>query len=144
MSSTLKPVLLLLLACLPLSSASAQETSGPAPLVYFDIAGQDNAAQTAFYSKLFNWKPDASGSFRTSAPSPLSGGIRPEQFNEVVVYIGVPDITAKLAEITEAGGGIEFPRFEVPGVVVLGMFKDPAGNRVGLVELNDDGSVKIP
>ena len=61
-----------------------------------------------------------------------------------MIYIGVLDITAKLAKITEAGGSTEFPRFEVPGVVVLGMFKDPAGNRVGLVELNEDGSVKIP
>jgi predicted enzyme related to lactoylglutathione lyase len=35
------------------------------------------------------------------------------------------------------------PRFEVPGVVVLGLFTDPAGNSMGLVEMQD-GKPKIP
>jgi predicted enzyme related to lactoylglutathione lyase len=33
------------------------------------------------------------------------------------------------------------PRFEVPGVVVLGLFFDPAGNRMELVEMDGDRAV---
>ncbi|MEM9404002.1 MAG: hypothetical protein AAGA44_16140 [Pseudomonadota bacterium] len=40
--------------------------------------------------------------------------------------------------IEEAGGSIDAPRFEVPGVVVLGLFRDPAGNPMGLVEMDGD------
>lgn len=59
------------------------------------------------------------------------------------VYLGVDDITAKLNEIEQNGGSIDTPRFEVPGMVVLGLFKDPAGNPMGLVEL-ENGELKIP
>ena len=44
------------------------------------------------------------------------------------MYLGVADVTATLAAVVEAGGKIDVPRFEVPGVVVLGLFSDPAGN----------------
>jgi hypothetical protein len=62
---------------------------------------------------------------------------------ETIVYVGVDDITATLAKVKERGGTIRFPRFEVPGRVVLAVFKDPAGNSVGLVEL-ENGKAKIP
>jgi hypothetical protein len=39
--------------------------------------------------------------------------------------------------------GAAAPRFEVPGVVVLGLFRDPAGNPMTLVEMHD-GRPKIP
>ena len=58
--------------------------------------------------------------------------------------IGVPDITASLAKVTANGGKIHAPRFEVKGVVVLGLFFDPAGNRMGLVEMGPDGRNKVP
>ena len=52
-------------------------------------------------------------------------------------------LAAKLAEVAANGGTIDAPRFEVPGVVVLGLFRDPAGNPMGLVE-TVDGKAKIP
>lgn len=64
----------------------------------------------------------------------LTGTIRKDP-SEKVFYIGVEDVSSKLAEVVERGGSIDRPRFEVPGVVVLGLFKDPAGNRVGLVKM---------
>ena len=57
--------------------------------------------------------------------------------------MGVDDVTVKLSEIEALGGSVDQPRFEVPGVVVLGLFRDPAGNPMGLVEM--DGEVhKVP
>jgi len=38
---------------------------------------------------------------------------------------------------------VVFPRTEVPGVVVVALFTDPAGNRMGLVEM-DGGKPKVP
>ena len=57
---------------------------------------------------------------------------------ERLIYIGVPDINAALAKITANGGAVVFPRTEVPGIVVLALFRDPAGNRMGLVEMDGD------
>jgi len=119
-----------------------------APLVFFDIAGPDNQVLNEFYSTIFEWKIGQDGSFSTTvasstvSPTTLMGTIRKDP-SEKVFYIGVKDIASKLAEVVEKGGSIDQPRFEVPGVVVLGLFKDPAGNRVGLVEM-ENGKAKTP
>jgi len=55
----------------------------------------------------------------------------------------VDDINATLAKVKDRGGTVRYPRFEVSGRVVLAVFKDPAGNSVGLVEL-ENGKAKIP
>jgi len=54
------------------------------------------------------------------------------------IYLGVPDVTDALQRIEAHGGSVDQPRFEVPGVVVLGLFRDPAGNPMGLVEMDGD------
>jgi hypothetical protein len=38
---------------------------------------------------------------------------------------------------------VDVPRFEVPGVAVLRLFKDPVGNATGLVEMQA-GKPKVP
>ena len=119
-----------------------------APIVFFDIAGPDSASLTRFYAELFGWEIGSDGNFSTAVASPtatpptLMGAIRQDP-SEKVFYLGVDDIAAKLTEIVEHGGTIDQPRFEVPGVVILGLFTDPAGNRVGLVEMGN-GKAKIP
>jgi len=104
------------------------------PIVFFDIAGADTAKQTSFYHSVFGWERDQRGNVSVPVTSPLGGTIRAGS-NETRLYIGVPDVTASLALITQHGGTVDAPRFEVPGVVVLGLFKDPAGNPMGLVEM---------
>ena len=52
--------------------------------------------------------------------------------------MGVSDVTASLNEIAANGGSVDVSRFEVPGVVVLGLFRDSAGNTMGLMEMNGD------
>ena len=52
-----------------------------------------------------------------------------------MIYVGVHDVNAKLAEIERAGGKIVVPRTVVRGVVTFALFQDPAGNRLGLAEL---------
>jgi predicted enzyme related to lactoylglutathione lyase len=113
----------------------------PAPIVFFDIAGPDTGKLRTFYATVFKWSIDARNAI-DKASTGLEGTLR-EDPAEKVIYLGVPDVTAALAAVVAAGGSIVAPRFEVPGVVILGLFKDPAGNRLGLVEMQD-GKAKIP
>ena len=116
----------------------------PAPIVYFDIAGPADANQAAFYEKIFGWTAGPGGVVSVPVSGPrLSGTLRTDPVAKVI-YIGVPDVAATLKEIAAAGGKVVAPRFEVKGVVVLGLFTDPAGNSMGLVELTTDGKTKLP
>ncbi len=111
----------------------------PAQIVYFDIAGPGSTKLDSFYGSVFGWSSDAMG--RVDGVG-LAGGLRQDPADKVL-YLGVPDVTAALKAVEAAGGAIVAPRFEVKGVVVLGLFKDPAGNTMGLVEL-EDGKPKVP
>lgn len=135
---------LLFAFCIMLSSADllADEPNQGAPIVFFDIAGPDSNALQKFYADVFGWKIAASGSFTTKVESPLPATIRKDPADKRI-YIGVEDVAAKLKEIKANGGTPEGGRFEVKGVVVLGLFSDPAGNHMGLVEMKD-GKRKIP
>jgi len=112
------------------------------PIVFIDIAGPDDSSLKAFYSSVFDWNADSSGKFSVPVDSPIHGAIRRDPA-EKRLYLGVPDITQSLSLVEQYGGSVEAPRFEVPGVVVLGLFKDPAGNRMGLVEL-EGNKPRIP
>ena len=156
----------LLSLCLVALPALAQDAAGPrpAPVVFFDIAGEDSGRLTEFYSRIFDWEiagdgsltaqvkspplvpradyPSSSIGFSTSVTAPLPGQIRQDP-TEKRIYLGVDDIAATLEEIEALGGTIEAERFAVPGVVVLGLFRDPAGNAMGLIEMEGD-RVRIP
>jgi predicted enzyme related to lactoylglutathione lyase len=120
----------------------------PAPIVYFDIAGPELVKQAAFYKAVFGWEIGADGQFKVPVASPLSANLRvepPQQgpVAERVLYIGVPDIKAALDQIVARGGAVVFGRYEAKGVAVLALFTDPAGNRMGLVEMSGD-KPKVP
>jgi hypothetical protein len=102
-----------------------------APIVFFDIAGPDAAKLKSFYAGNFGWEIDAANGITTPG---LKGTIRQDP-PETLIYLGVPDIHAALKKIEESGGQTVLPRMVVPGVVTLALFKDPAGNRMGLVEI---------
>jgi predicted enzyme related to lactoylglutathione lyase len=114
----------------------------PAPVVFFDIAGPNLQQQSAFYSKVFGWEIAADGRFTVTVASPLSATLRQDPADKVI-YLGVEDVAATLAQVEANGGAVVAPRFEVPGVVILGLFTDPAGNSMGLVEV-EGGQVKVP
>lgn len=107
------------------------------PIVFFDIAGPDDEALRRFYASVFGWEVDGTGQFPVPIAAPLRGAIRRDP-SEKRIYLGVPDITTTLDLIERSGGSIQVPRFEVPGVAVIGLFGDPAGNAMGLVELDWD------
>ncbi len=114
----------------------------PAPIVFFDIAGPDAAKLRSFYGAAFGWKIGPSGLIGRDSTGVLDGTLRQDPAQKIL-YLGVPDVTAALAAVTAEGGKIVQPRFVVPGVVILGLFTDPAGNPMGLVEVKD-GKPVIP
>lgn len=112
------------------------------PIVFLDIAGPDDSTLREFYRTIFDWPCGEAGSFVPGNLDRLGMHIRRDP-KETVFYIGVEDVTATLAVIEDSGGKIDVPRYEVSGVAILGLFLDPAGNRVGLVEMEGD-THKIP
>ena len=139
----------IVLAAVSFVAMSTPAISAPAPIVFFDIAGPNLASQAAFYRTVFGWETDPTGGLTVPVASPLPGNLRVEPpaqgpIAERVLYVGVPDINATLAKVTANGGSVVFGRTVAPGVVVLALFKDPAGNRMGLVELGADGKPIVP
>jgi len=115
----------------------------PAPLVFFDIAGPDAGTLDAFYGGLFGWTIGPGLRIRRASTGVLDGALRQDPADKVL-YLGVPDVTAALKAVAAAGGVVDQPRFVVPGVVILGLFRDPAGNRMGLVEIRDGKPIVPP
>ncbi len=114
-----------------------------APIVFFDIAGPDPEVQRKFYADIFGWENDGAGNIEVPVISNRLKGLLRTDPADCMVYFGVPDVAATLAKIEAAGGAIQMRRTEVKGVVVLGLFTDPAGNHMGVVEMNGD-QTKIP
>lgn len=118
------------------ATAQTEEKTGmPAPIVFFDIAGPDLAGQRMFYEAVLGLRTDASGRFEAPAVAPSIPALLRTDPRETVIYFGVDDIDATLHKVIANGGKVHAPRFAVPGVAILGLFIDPAGNRVGLVEI---------
>jgi predicted enzyme related to lactoylglutathione lyase len=111
-------------------AANAAESGAPsAPIVFFDIAGPDAAKLRDFYAANFGWSIDAANLIKTPQ---LEGALRQDPA-EKVLYIGVTNLDAAMARVTATGGTLVSPKIAIPtGTFVL--FKDPAGNRMGLFE----------
>jgi predicted enzyme related to lactoylglutathione lyase len=127
---------------LPSFSIAQEPADSGAPVVYFSLFGPDGSALQSFYRAVLDWQVTDSGDVTTTVTPPLTGTIA-QGAAEVLLYVGVADISATLEKVVANGGSIRYPRFEVPGRVVMGVFQDPAGNSVGLVEM-ENGKAKVP
>jgi predicted enzyme related to lactoylglutathione lyase len=117
------------------------------PVVHFEVIGRDGAALRSFYSALFGWEIDAD--------NPMSYGIVPRDGNvsadgvgigggvgqspegysgHVTFYVEVPDVEAALATAESLGGSRMMGPDEVMEGLVIGLFNDPEGHTIGVVE----------
>ena len=111
-------------------------------IVHWEIMGPDGDALNAFYSELFGWSGTAvagmDGYHLVDADQAGVGGAVGQSSDEipnyVTVYIEVDDADEYLTRAIEGGGSLVMPRTEVAGTVTFGLFRDPAGNMVGVVE----------
>jgi hypothetical protein len=112
------------------------------PIVHFEIIGSDAPKLKEFYTELFGWKigelvPEMGNyGLIEGDSSGLAGGIGQSDDGKPrsTVYAQVPDLQASLDQAVAHGGSVVMPPTEIPGVVTMAMFADPAGNVVGLIK----------
>jgi predicted enzyme related to lactoylglutathione lyase len=125
---------LIIAALVAIAALPAQRARGaPAmtsPIVFFDIAGPDMARLRTFYADNFGWRIDGAGAIATPQ---LSGTLRQDP-PEKIIYIGVADLDAAIARVKSSGGTIETPKLPTPTGETFVLFRDPAGNRMGMVQ----------
>ncbi len=109
------------------------------PVVHWEIHAVDPARQRAFFTDLFGWPIDANnpqnyGMVPSGGADSIGGGIAPtDSGSRVTFYVEVPDINGALAKAESLGAATVMPRQDI-GMVILGQFRDPEGNLIGLIE----------
>jgi predicted enzyme related to lactoylglutathione lyase len=108
------------------------------PVNFFQITAADGGPLQSFYKKVFAWKvSEGQGGMMMVAPEKggIAGGVGDSQNGtaSVTVYIDVPNMSAHLTKVEQAGGKIAMPPMELPGGMgTIAGFLDPAGNWIGL------------
>jgi hypothetical protein len=111
-------------------------------IAHWELMGPDGGKLAGFYRDLFGWETQAPPGFDTyhmvDAEQAGVGGAVGQGSAEMpsyqAIYVEVASVDEHLAK-AEAGGGVTImPRTVLPGMVTFGLFTDPAGNVVGLVE----------
>ena len=92
--------------------------------VYAALLGVSPSADADYYVGF-----DAAGQHIGLVPG---GG--PQGMTSPVAYWHVPDIEAKLAEVTAAGAKVQEPAHNVGGGRLVATFTDPDGNVLGLLQ----------
>jgi len=93
----------------------------------------------AVYTALLGLPPQADSSYYVGYDAAgqhigLVPGGGPQGMTSPVAYWQVPDIEAKLAEVTAAGATLKDPVRDVGGGRLVATFTDPDGNVLGLLQ----------
>ena len=93
----------------------------------------------AVYTALLGIPPQADSSYYVGFDVAgqhigLVPGGGPQSMTSPVAYWQVPDIEAKLAEVTAAGAAVKEPPRDVGGGRLVASFTDPDGNVLGLIQ----------
>ena len=116
------------------------------PVVHFEIIGKDADKLQGYYRQLFGWEFDTNNPMnygtvdREQNLSPegigIGGGVGPgpEGYEgHVTFYVGVPDVEEALAKAERLGGTRVMGPEKVMDTIELGLFTDPEGHLVGVV-----------
>ena len=120
------------------------------PVVHFEILGKDAQKTQGYYSELFGWEIEAlpfenptqyglvQRDGNTNADGiGIGGGVggAPDGYpGHVTFYVEVSDVESALAKAESLGGTRTMGPDQVPGGPVIGLFEDPDGNTVGVVQ----------
>ncbi len=99
----------------------------------------DLATAKAVYAALLGISPQADSDYYVGFDAEgqhigLVPGGGPQDMTSPVAYWHVPDIEAKLAEVTAAGATVKEPARHVGGGRLVATFTDPDGNVLGLLQ----------
>ena len=111
------------------------------PVVHFEITGTNGPALEKFYAELFGWHvqamPEMKYGLVDTHHAGINGGIATAQDGAptgVTFYVEGDDLQALLKKAESLGGKTLMGVTEIPNVVTIAMFADPAGNAIGLVK----------
>ncbi|MEA2332898.1 MAG: uncharacterized protein QOH58_3036 [Thermoleophilaceae bacterium] len=117
------------------------------PVVHFEIIGKDGDKLRSYYAELFGWEMDSNNPMNygvvqrdgnTNADGAgIGGGVAggPEGYDgHVTFYIEVPDAEAALAKAESLGGSRVMGPDQVMEGLVIGLFNDPEGHMIGVVQ----------
>jgi hypothetical protein len=109
------------------------------PVVHFEVVGKDGKKLQQFYRDLFDWKMNTDNPVNygmvDSGGNGINGGVGESEdgHGHVTWYVQVEDVDECLQKVESLGGKVMMPRSEL-GMVTIGLFNDPEGNMIGLVE----------
>jgi predicted enzyme related to lactoylglutathione lyase len=103
--------------------------------VWFELITRDIKKAQAFYGEVFGWKVsslsmgDTSYDMITSGETAIGGYVATKDQTDAhwTSYLSVGDVEAALKRVTEAGGKILQPAFDVPTVGRMAKIADPTG-----------------
>jgi len=112
------------------------------PIVHIELSAKDHKEAAAWYKDIFGWEitefPDMNYSFFAGPNESVGGGFNPVSdetpAGEVLVYIHTDNLAATINKIKEAGGTVVVESFDIPTVGTMGVFKDPTGNLMALLQ----------
>jgi len=114
------------------------------PVVHFEILGKDAPGLRTFYGETFGWRfdePMGPNSYMLVQPdgaAGIRGGVGgccdASYQGHVTFYIDVPDVARALEGIEQRGGAKVMGPVEVPGGPIIGLFRDPEGHLIGVVQ----------
>jgi len=115
------------------------------PVVHFEVIGKDGDTLKSFFAEMFEWEvkddnPMKYGLVDASEGSQgpgIAGGIGegPEGYEgHITFYVEVPDVEASLAKAESLGGTRLMGPETMMESITLGLFSDPEGHIVGLVQ----------
>ena len=104
---------------------------------WVDLSSSDAGASRDFYSKVFGWNievnPDPQyGGYALAKigghdAAGIGGMMSPEQPSAWSLYIGSDDLDALARRVTDAGGTVAMPAFDVGDQGKMAVFQDPSG-----------------
>jgi predicted enzyme related to lactoylglutathione lyase len=115
------------------------------PVTWFEIMGPDSAALQKFYGDVFGWKLTppvkemGNYSMLEDDGRGAGGGIG-EGEPRVSIYMETPDPQKYLDRALQSGGELLMPVTTVTPTTTIAMFKDPAGNTVGVTKTSPRAS----
>jgi len=115
---------------------------------HFEINADDPLRAKRFYQKVFEWKIEKwEGPLEywtieagKEDEEGINGGLqkREEPNDQIFNYIHVSNVDDFKNKIEQSGGTIESPKITVPGVGYFYMFKDTEGNKLGIMEHDEN------
>jgi predicted enzyme related to lactoylglutathione lyase len=119
-------------------------------VVHFEIIGNEPAMLRRYYAELFGWEYAMSDAATAEVSSPgeygfvdgattgdgsgINGGVGggPGHDPRVLFYVSVPNVEAALQAAERLGGTRELGPEGTPGTFMVGRFRDPEGNLIGV------------